>query len=122
MGMIPKKTKSETKVFKGLTAQRFMGLFVIIILSSMIGSLIGGAMQWLFIACSITVYFILTGKSLTNPTQSFARGLINFIRFKFDNNYFIGSSNHDYIDYKQAQKEKNNERSKRKKDKESKEK
>lgn len=122
MGMIPKKTKSETKVFKGLTAQRFMGLFVIIMISSMIGSLIGGAMQWLFIACSIIVYFILTGKSLTNPSQSFARGLINFIRFKFDNNFFIGSSNHDYIEYQQTIKEKENEKYKRNKNKKHKEK
>jgi hypothetical protein len=109
MGMIPKKTKSETKVFKGLTAQRFLGLFMVIMLSAMIGQLIGGVLQWLFIAFSLIVYFVLSGKSPSNPTQSFAKGLIEFIRFKIDNQTFLGTTNADYI-AANSKKEKENDK------------
>lgn len=103
MGMIPKKTKSETKVFKGLTAARFLGLFVVMMISSMIGALLGGIIQWIFIAFSIIVYFVMTGRSPTNPTKPFAKGLASFISFKFDNKVFIGTTNEDYLEYVRKQ-------------------
>ena len=118
MGMIPKKTKSETKVFKGLTAQRFLGLFMVIMISAMIGSLIGGALQWVFIISSIVVYFILTGKSVTDPTKNFARGLVDFIKFKFETKEFIGPSNHEYIEFNHEREVKNSGKAKKSKRKE----
>lgn len=114
MGMVPKKTKSENKVFRGLTAQRFLGLFCVIILSAMIGQLIGGVLKWLFIIFSLAVYFILTAKSPSSPLESFARGLINFITFKFDNKIFIGTTNKDYIEYMTNKEKKNETKSNRK--------
>lgn len=113
--MIPKKTKSENKVVKGLTAQRFIGLFMVIIVSSMIGTLLGGVLQWLFIAFSLIVYFILTGRSPTNPFKNFARGLAAYITFKFDNKEFLGTTNKDYIEYMARKEQKNENKSKKQK-------
>ena len=99
MGMIPKKTRAQNKVLKGLTAMRFMGLMMTIILSTMLGSFIGGWLKFLFIAFCIIIFFILTSKSPTNPNKSFAKGTAEYLSFLFDIKKMVGSSNKEYKRY-----------------------
>ena len=106
MGMIPKKTKAETKVFKGLTAQRFLGLLMVLMVAAMIGSFIGGVLQWVFVVFAVIVFFILTGRSPTNPSKTFFRGLLDFISFKFDVKKMIGTSHVEYVTYEMKEEEK----------------
>lgn len=118
MGLVPKKTKADTKVLKGLTASRFLGLLMTIIMSFMIGSLIiPGWWKFLFVIFCIVVFFILTGKAPTNPNISFCKGLLNYLAFKFDTKKYVGTSNAEYKEYIQSR----NGRKDRKDEKEAKE-
>lgn len=99
MGMIPKKTRAQNKVLKGLTAIRFMGLVMTIMLSAMLGSVIGGWLKFLFIAFCVTAFFVLTAKSPTDPNKSFAKGIVTYLLYLFDIKSMVGSSNKEYKRY-----------------------
>lgn len=111
MGMIPKQTKAEKKVLKGLSVMRFIGLMMTIMLSSVISDLIGGWVKFIFIGFCIVVFFILTSKSPTDPNQSFAKGLITFLSFAFfEDKVMYGSSNIIYKQYYEKKEEKKSEK------------
>ncbi|MBR1751879.1 MAG: hypothetical protein IJ740_18995 [Ruminococcus sp.] len=115
MGMIPKKTKAEIKIVKGLTAARLLGLMMVLMSATLVGQFIGGLLQWAFVAFAVVVYFILTGRSPTDPGKTFFRGLIDFINFKFDVKDMIGPSSPDHVDIHKD----NKDRKKAKKNEES---
>lgn len=111
MGLVPKKTKADTKVLKGLTASRFLGLLMTIILSFMIGSIIiPGWWKFLFVIFCIAVFLILSGKAPTNPNISFCKGLLNYLTFKLDTKEYVGTSNEEYKKYMQSKENKKNEK------------
>lgn len=99
MGMIPKNTRAKNKVLKGLTAMRFIGLMMTIMLSTMLGSFIGGWLKFLFIGFCIVIFFILTSKAPTNPNKSFAKGVAEYLSFLADNKKMVGSGNKEYKRY-----------------------
>lgn len=98
MGLVPKKTKAEIKVSRGLTLYRMFGLIITFMLSSMIGSsLVYSSLLLPFIIYCAVVFLILTSKSPSNPNKSFYKGLIEFLFFKRDNKKFYGVNTDEYI-------------------------
>lgn len=116
-GLVPKKTKASTTVVKGLNSQRFFGLFIVLVLSNIIGDIIGGWLKILFMGFCIIVFLILTAKSPSNPTKSFYMGLLEFLNFKCGNKVYYSKSSKEYKEYankKAEKKEKRNVKAKRK--------
>ena len=98
MGLVPKQTKAEIKVSRGLTLYRMFGLIVTLILSAMVGStFIYSKLLLPFIIFCVVVFLILTSKSPTNPNKSFYKGLIEFLSFKKNIKKFYGANSDEYI-------------------------
>lgn len=107
MGLIPKQTRSDRKVMKGLNVMRFFGLVITLMLSSMLGSFIGGWLRFVFMFFCVIVFFILIAKSPTNPNQLFIKGLLTYVSHLFDVKVMVGSSNSGYKKYVRDKEAKN---------------
>lgn len=98
MGLVPKTTKAEVKIFGGFSIVRIFG----IVLSGGAGIIIGAVLpyQWLQIILSVffvILFFILSGKAPSNPTQNFARGMSNMFRYFLRRKKFYGDTSKEYI-------------------------
>lgn len=119
MGLVPKTTKSDIKIIKGLTLGRLIGFIV----AGGMGYIIGGTLPygWLQIVFSVTfiiIFFIASGKAPTNPTKSFAHGLMIFIQYLLLPKKLYGKGSIEYknfIERKTAKNDKNKKAQKRKK-------
>ena len=97
MGLVPKQTKTEVKISRGLTLARAFGLIVTLILSAMLGSsLVYSKLLVPFIIYCVLVYVILTSKCPTNPNKSFYKGLLEFLSFKKNIKSFYGANSEEY--------------------------
>jgi len=111
-GIVPKKTKATTTVVKGLDATRFFGLIAIIIISNIVGDVFDGFMKYFFIGFCIAVFFVLTAKSPTNPTQRFYIGLISFFRYVFRNKQYYGTHSKEYEEFERVKENAKNKKEK----------
>ena len=121
-GVVPKKTKATTTVVKGLDATRFFGVIAVIVLTNFVGEIFGGVGKYLFMGFSVVVFFVLTSKAPSNPTEPFYVGLIRFAKFMCRNKTYYGTHSKQYQDFEENKenakykKAKNKDRT-RKKDK-----
>lgn len=115
-GVVPKKTKATTTVVKGLDATRFFGVIGVIVVTNFVGDLFGGVLKYLFMGFCVAVFFILTAKSPSNPTQPFYVGLVSFIKYLCRNKTYYGTSSEQY---KKFEENKENAKYKKKKQKDS---
>lgn len=83
MGLVPKQSKSETKIYKSFTLMRILGLVFTVIISSVLSNICAPSLSWLFIGFCIIVYLILSSKAPDNRTKSFFKGLCAWIRYLF---------------------------------------
>lgn len=98
MGLVPKQTKTEVKMSRGLTLYRMFGLIITLMFSAMFGSsFIYSKLLLPFIIFCVVVFLILTSKAPTNPNKSFAKGLWEFITFKKNTKRFYGANSEEYI-------------------------
>lgn len=112
-GVVPKRTKAAITVVKGLDTTRFFGLIFIFFIGTLVGGIFGdGVVKYIFTAFCIVVFFILTSKSPTNPTNKFYMGLITFIKFMCRNKTYYGTHSQEYQEFEEAK-----ERAKAKKEK-----
>ncbi len=75
MGMIPKSTTSENKLWKNFTMSRIIGLIIALVMGIFIGSLV--CQTWgsvLLTAGNVIGFFVLSAKDVTNPRQKFYMG------------------------------------------------
>lgn len=75
MGMIPKSTTSENKIWKNFTMPRIIGLIIAFVMGIFIGPLL--CQTWgsvLLTAGNVIGFFILSAKDVTNPRQKFYMG------------------------------------------------
>ncbi len=115
MGLVPKSTKSEIKVFHGFTLTKLLGMVISGGLGYMFGIVLPYAwLQLIMSAFFIVVYFILSGKAPTNPKYSFAKGLAFLIGFIFSKKKLYGCSSEEYLDMCERRKQKNAHKNKRK--------
>ncbi len=115
MGLVPKTTKSEVKIHRGLSLFRLIGF----IAAGGIGYIIGGVFpyDWLQVVFSITfivIFFIASGKAPTNPTISFARGLMLFIQYLLMPKNLYGNGSVEYINFVERSAAKNDKKEKKK--------
>lgn len=97
MGLVPKTTKAEVKVFGGFSMVRIFG----IILSAGVGIMLGIVLpyDWLQIVLSaffVILFLILSGKAPSNPKQNFARGMSNMFRYFLSRKKFYGDTSKEY--------------------------
>lgn len=111
MGLVPKTTKSDIKIVKGLTLGRLIGF----IAAGGMGYIIGGAFpyDWLQVAFSVTfivIFFIASGKAPTNPTKNFARGLMLFIQYLLLPKKLYGNGSVEYKNFMERNAAKNDKK------------
>lgn len=118
MGLVPKSTRSEIRVFHGFTLMKIMGIVV----SGGIGFALGSALpyQWLQFVISIgfiVLFCILSGKAPTNPKYTFAKGLAFYFAYLVSRKKLYGVSSEEYMDFCKRRERKNAKKIKRKKEK-----
>lgn len=97
MGLVPKKSKAETKIHKSITMAKAIGFVMTIICAYAISQILcTSVLQFWFIVFMCIVYLILSSKAPSNKTQSFYRGLINWIKYLFSPKHIYGK-NHIYV-------------------------
>lgn len=116
MGLVPKTTKSEVKIFRGLSMSRLIGF----IIAGGMGYIIGGVFtyDWLQIVFSVAfiiIFFIASGKAPTNPTKSFAHGLVMFIQYLLLPKKLYGDGSVEYKNFIERNTARNDKRKKAKK-------
>jgi hypothetical protein len=116
MGLVPKTTKSEVKVFRNLSVTRVIGL----IASGGMGLTIGSMLpyDWLQIGLSLAfviLFMIASGKAPTDPTKPFVIGLLQYVTYKLMPKKLYGKNTEEYIEYKERLKAKNEKRKNKKK-------
>ena len=100
MGMVPKSTKSETKIWKNISFFKIIGIITTIMISLGFSQILfTGAMRVFFIIFCTVTFIICTMRSPTDPNKSFIRGLGDFLKFKFRAKDIYGCGTEEYDDY-----------------------
>lgn len=84
MGMIPKQVKAEQRLTFGpftMGLKRIFGIFITIMISTSVSKIINVSKvsSVVIIFISLVFYFILSGKSKSNPLKTFSSGLCDFL-------------------------------------------
>lgn len=118
MGMVPKSTKSETRILNAISFSKVVGFVAVLMLSIMIAPIIfdSKVMSVLFCIFADVVYILCVVRSPTDPNKMFIIGLKEWLKFKTLAHDIYGESSQEYISYKEMTK-KNEELKKNKKSK-----
>lgn len=108
MGLVPKTTKAEVKFFFGLTLQRIIICVLVMMISlsaaqSVTDNLI---VQVALSVIAVILTLILTGRSPTNPQQTFAKGLLLFIFHFLEPKKYYGDESEEYKNLKEQEAQK----------------
>lgn len=108
MGLVPKTTKAEVKFFFGLTLQRIIICVLVMMISlsaaqSVTDNLI---VQVALSVIAVVLTLILTGRSPTNPQQTFAKGLLLFIFHFLEPKKYYGDESEEYKNLKEQEAQK----------------
>ncbi|MCD7741517.1 MAG: hypothetical protein LUI06_04875 [Ruminococcus sp.] len=84
MGLVPKKTKAEFRIWRSITLTRVVGGILTLAISSQISDmLVYSKLNMVFIIFCCIIYIILSGSSPSDPTKKFAAAYLDWIRFLF---------------------------------------
>ena len=81
MALIPKQTKAQAKMYRNLTAGRFIGLILSIFCGLFFGNLVHNSIRLLFMALVPTLFLIMTIRSPTNPKKNLAQSMMDYFRY-----------------------------------------
>lgn len=81
MALIPKQTKAQTKLYKNLTAGRFIGLVMSLLIGLLFGNLVHNSIRLLFMILVPAFYLIMTVQSPTNPKKNLAQSMADYFRY-----------------------------------------
>lgn len=81
MALIPKQTKAQTKIYRNLTAGRFIGLIFAIFGGLLFGSFVHNSVRILFMILVPAFYLIITLRSPTNPKKNLAQSMTDYFRY-----------------------------------------
>lgn len=103
MGMIPKKTKSDIKIWHNLSLFKVIGFIMTIMITFVLSGVIfsGGALQTLFVFSCGLIYIVCNLKSPTNPNKIFLFGLIDFLKFIVGAKTIYGNQSEEYKYFKE---------------------
>ena len=112
MGMIPKSTKSEIKIFNAISFMKILGLIIVIMVDMMFAPLIfsKNSLIILFTIFTCVVYIVGALKAPTDPTKVFAAGVRDWIFFKLSNKTLYGNNSKEYLEYMEEKEAAENEK------------
>lgn len=116
MGIMPKQTKAENKLKFGLTLNRLIGLFITIMISTILSKAVHRYLTIPFMLVCVGVYLFSQSKSPTNPKKNFITGLKDCYLYILSPKKYYGV---DCDEYKQAlliEEERNEKKKKQRKD------
>lgn len=111
-GVVPKKTKATTTVVKGLDATRFFGMIAVLVITNFVGELFGGVGKYLFMGFAVVVFFVLTSKAPSNPTEPFYVGIVRFAMFMCRNKTYYGTHSKQYQEFEEIRENAKNKKAK----------
>ncbi len=108
MGLVPKSTKAEIKFFFGLTLQRIIICILVMMISLSAAQSVTDNLlvQVALSVISVVLTLILTGRSPTNPQQTFAKGLLLFIFHFLEPKKYYGDESEEYKNLKEQEAQK----------------
>ena len=120
MGYIPKTTKAEVKLFRGLSVQRIVilvltGMIVNNILSKVVSNI---WLQLIGDLVALIIAMILTSKSPSNPHKKFLFGLLDYIFYLTSPKKMYGTRTEEYKRFREREEKRNEKRTKKQKRKE----
>lgn len=104
-GLIPKRTKSETMIWKNITLSRVIGILMSLMIGTIFSNFVASKLSIFFIAFCIVEFLVLTMKSPVDPMKKFYQSLIKYIEFKSQPVLQYGVNSEEYKDYLAHQKE-----------------
>lgn len=104
-GLIPKRTKSETKIWKNLTLSKMIGILMSMTVGVIFSNFVASKLSILFVIFCIAEFLVLTMKSPVNPMKKFYQSLIDYIEFKSQPVLQYGVCSEEYQNYLTYQKE-----------------
>lgn len=119
MGMIPKSTTSENKIWKNFTMSRIIGLIIALVLGIFIGSLV--CQTWgsvLLTAGNVIGFFVLSAKDVTNPRQKFYMGYKSWLVSHIKHKAYYSDTSDKALEYFRKEENRTNEKNLRKNRKE----
>lgn len=106
MGMIPKSTTSETKIFKNFTVIRLFGSLAVAVMSLFIGQLFFAT--WgtvLFVIGNTLFFFLLNGKDIVNSRNKMYKGYLAWLQSLYSPHKFYGENTAEAVKLKERTEE-----------------
>lgn len=101
MGMVPKSTKSDVKIWHNLGLLKCLGFAATIIMCFLLSSILFSSevLKIGFMIFSGIVYIICNIKSPTDPNKIFLKGLSDFLKFKIRSKDIYGNNSTEFEIY-----------------------
>lgn len=93
MGLVPKKARSDIKLYKSFTIQRVLGLIITIVIATVLSNIVVERLRILFIIFLVINYMILSGKSVEDGNKPFYVGLKQWLSYRLKHKSMYGDSN-----------------------------
>ena len=100
MGMIPKSTTAERKIWKNITMSRIIGLMIAGVMGFILGSVF--CTNWgalLMVAGNLIGFFILSSHDIVNPRQKFYVGYQSWLKSFVKKKVFYGDETEEAEKY-----------------------
>ncbi len=114
MGLVPKKARSDIKLYKSFTIQRVIGLIIAIVIATVLCNLVVERLRIIFILFIIVNYLVLSGKSVEDGNKPFYVGLKQWLSYRFKHKSMYGDNN-EQVQALERSKEREEERKKARK-------
>ena len=86
MGVVPKKTKAEQRIFRHINLTKIVGFIVTLLVASKLsGMLVSSKLGIPFIIFCGAVFIIMSGKSPSDPCKCFAEAWLEWLSYLMTN-------------------------------------
>ena len=86
MGVVPKKTKTEQRIFRHINLTKIVGFIVTLLVASQLsGMLVSSKLGIPFIIFCSAVFIIMSGKSPSDPRKCFAEAWLEWLSYLMTN-------------------------------------
>lgn len=93
MGLVPKKARSDIKLYKSFTIQRVLGLIITIVIATALSNIVVERLRILFIIFLVINFLVLSGKSVEDGNKPFYVGLKQWISYRLKHKSMYGDNN-----------------------------
>lgn len=118
MGMIPKTTTAERKIWKNITMSRIIGIATAFVSGLLIGYVFCKTWATVILAITNTVgFYILSANDIVNPRQKFYMGYKAWLVSHIKPKTYFGNNTSEVVKYLKKEETKTSEKSKKRKSK-----